>query len=225
MKVNESYNDYISSMTESQIKEYIHTVGKAANQRLRELEKRGMENASAAYRYIKKLARDAEKTGDYTMSKTGAGQMKFNLRVRGRSLDELRHIAATIENFMEAKSSTTAGVKDIYKEAYKTFEKKYGKEGINFNEFAEAMSMTLFRHFEEIYGSAVAIKIYSQAHAGGLSDADIEEALRAAGFTESTTEDNAPAVITIENKIDEFIANRKDFENNDNGLFDEDDEL
>ena len=219
MKTEETFTNYISEMSERQIKEYIHTVGKAANQRLRELEKREMETASAAYRYIKSIARDE----DYATSTTGKGELKFNLRVRGRSLDELRHMAATIDKFMEAKSSTTAGVKDIYKQARETFEKKYAGNGYSFtfNQFAEAMSMTIFRKFEALYGSGIALKIYNRAKTNGLSDYEIEKALEEAGLTESTDFKNKPTLSAIETKIDQFIVNKKDIGNNDNGLFDD----
>lgn len=220
MKVEDAYDAYISGMTESQIKGYIAQVGKAANQRLRELEKQGLQNSSAAYRYIKKISHD----GDAAMGKTGAGQIKFDLRVRGKSLNELRHVAAKIDAFMEAKSATTTGVKDIYKEAYKTFEKHYGDK-MNFSQFSEAMSYTLLRHFEAIYGSDIAIKIIDKAHSNGLSDADIVEALYQAGFTESTTPDNMPDLATVENALRNFAENKKEFENDGSGIFGEDDEL
>lgn len=205
----ESYSNYVSEMTEGQLKEYIHTVGKAANQRLRELEKRGLQKSSAAYRYIEKLGFDK----DYATSKTGAGELKFNLRVRGRNFSELRHMVSTIDKFMEAKSSTVGGVKDIYRQAAETYAKEHeGKEfgdAESYKNFTEAMSNTLFRHFEAMYGSQIALRIANQAEAGGLSETDIEEALAAAGFTEGTTREGLPTVSAIERSIDEFIANKK----------------
>ena len=220
MKVEDAYDDYLSGMTESQIKSYIAQVGKAANQRLRELEKQGLQNSSAAYRYIKKISHD----GDAAMGKTNAGQIKFDLRVRGKSLNELRHVAAKIDAFMEAKSSTTGGVKVIYAESYKTFEKNYGDK-LDFAKFSEAMSYTLLRHFEAIYGSDIVIKIITKAYKDGLTDQDISEALLQAGFTEGTNKENAPALMTIENALQTFANNKKDFENDGSGIFGENDEL
>ena len=220
MIVEDAYDSYISSMTESQIHAYIKQVGKAANQRLRELEKQGLQNSSAAYRYIKKLDHD----GDSAMGKTGAGQIKFNLRVRGKSLNELRHVAAKIDAFMEAKSSTTGGVKAIYAESYKTFEKNYGDK-LSFSEFSEAMGYTLLRHFEAIYGSQIAIKIITKAYKDGLTDADIAEALIQAGFTEGTKQSDKPSLSTIENALTTFAQNKKEFDNDGSGIFRNGDEL
>ena len=214
MKVDDAYDSYINGMTEKQIKGYLAQVGKAANQRLRELEKQGLQNSSAAYRFVKKLSHD----GDAAMGKTGAGQIKFDLRVRGKSLNELRHVAAKIDAFMEAKSSTTGGVKVIYNESYKTFEKNYGDK-LNFSAFSEAMSYSLLRHFEAIYGSQIAIRIISGAYKDGLTDEDIAEALMQAGFSENTKNEDAPSLMTIENALTTFAANKKEFENDGSGIF------
>lgn len=220
MKVEDAYDAYISGMSEKQIKSYIAQVGKAANQRLRELEKQGLQNSSAAYRYVKKISHD----GDAATSKTGAGQIKFDLRVRGKSLNELRHVAAKIDAFMEAKSSTTGGVKAIYDESYKTFKKNYGDK-LDFAAFSEAMSYTLLRHFEAIYGSQIAIKIITDAYKDGLNDQDITEALMQAGFTEASTRENSPALMTVENALQTFANKKKDFDNDGSGIFGTGDEL
>ena len=208
MVVEETFSTVINSMTEGQLKEYIHTVGKAANQRLRELEKQGLQNSSAAYRYIQKI----HKMEDYATSTTGAGQIKFNLRVRGRSFDELRHMVATIDDFMEAKSSTTGGVKDIYRQAAETFEKhykgKFTKE--DYSDFTEAMSYSLFRNFEKIYGSQLAIQYVEHAQGKlGLTWEEMESAIRSTGFTETTKEDKAPSYDAQITAANVFAANKK----------------
>ena len=220
MKVENDYGEYVNTMTEKQLKAYLRQVGKAANQRLRELENQGLQKSSAAYRFIEKISRD----GDKAMGKTGAGQIKFDLRVTGKSLNELRHTAARIEAFMGAKSSTTGGVKVIYKEAYKTFEKNYGDK-MDFATFSEAMSYTLLRHFEAIYGSQIAIRIINAAQRDGLTNEDIAEALLQAGFTESTKQENAPSLMTIENNLAAFSVNRKDLKNDGRGLFEKSKDL
>lgn len=227
MNEEETYSNYVSSMNEKQLKEYIKTVGKAANQRLRELENQGLTSSSAAYRYVQKLTFDEEKARKdaeiptaSTMGRTAAGEIKFNLRVRGKTLGELRHEVATIEGFMNARSATVTGVKAIYKDAADTFERTHGNEYTkeDYARFAEALSYTLFRNFERIYGSEVALEISTEAKAGGLSDEELEEALRQAGFTEDTTEDNAPPVMDILQKVSEFIANKKDVNADEEGL-------
>lgn len=212
MIVEETFSSVINSMTEGQLKEYIHTVGKAANQRLREMEKQGLQNSSAAYRFVKKQAGGE----DYAFSKTGAGQIKFNLRVRGRSFDELRHMVATIDDFMEAKSSTIGGIRDIYRQAADTFEEHFDGDFTkeDYVKFTETMSYTLFRNFEKIYGSQLAIEYSRKAESMGLSWGEIEEAIRSTGFSEATKEGEEPSYMAQENALATFAANRKDLMNN-----------
>ena len=218
MVIEETFSSIINSMTEGQLKEYIHTVGKAANQRLRELEKQGLQNSSAAYRYIQKI----HKMEDYATSTTGAGQIKFNLRVRGRSFDELRHMVATIDDFMDAKSSTTGGVKDIYRQAADTFEENYGEEFTRetYAQFTEAMSYTLFRNFEKIYGSQLAISFVDYAQNElGLSMQEIEEAIRSTGFNENTKHGEEPSYHSQTTALNQFAQNKKKVTNDGESMF------
>lgn len=223
MTIDDNYEAYVSGMTEKQLKEYIHTVGKAANQRLRELEKQGLQNSSAAYRYMKKLSRD----GDYATSKTQKGEMKFNLRVRGRSFAELRHMVQTIDDFMQAKSSTTAGVRDIYKTAAKTFSEGKGDSGVIFGtkedyaNFTEALSYSsLFRAFLNMYGSDIAIEVSKKISDLGLENADLVKALEDAGFREKYEGGETPPDYSdIERAIEEYAANKKELDNSGAGLY------
>lgn len=220
MIVEEGMNTYISSMTTEQLKDYLKSVGKAANERLRALERQGLEQASASYRYINRLAEDK----DYATSRTGAGQIKFNLRVRGRSQAELRHMAAKIEGFMSAPSSTVGGMKDITARAAQTFKARgFGSEQ-DYKKFSDAMAYSIFRSFEKIYGSDEAVKLTKKAE--GLTSDELYDALNAAGFTESTTESGAPTLSQIYNAIDTFKENMRGFDDDEwNELFDEDDIL
>lgn len=218
MEISENFTSKISKMSEKQLKEYIHTVGKAANQRLRELEKRGLESSSAAYRYVNALARDGE---DIAMSRTGTGQIKFNLRVRGLTIQELRHVAATIDRFTQGRTSTVTGVKNALQKAYDTFQDTFGDQDIDFTDFATAMANTLFRQFEKIFGSKTAVKILNYGYEQGLSEQEIMEALEQAGFTVDTDETGAPSLSMIYNAIDNFADEKKELEGGEDGLFDD----
>ena len=200
-------------MSEIQLKEYIHSVGKAANQRLRELEKQGLESSSAAYRYIERLATDS----DLATARTNAGQIKFNLRVRGRNIQELRHMAATIQRFTEGRTSTVTGVKGALKQAWQTFEQSQPGANMTFGEFAEAMANTLFKNFAKIYGSKTAGAVMDYARGLGLSTAEITGALRAAGF--SPDGGTAPDLVKIYDSLDNFAEHKKTVGDGADGLF------
>lgn len=209
MIIEETFSSYINSMSEGQLKDYLRSVGKAANQRLRELEKQGLENSSAAYRYVRKQAA----SDDSAYGETKAGQIKFDLTTRGRTFSDLRHAVAEIEDFMKARSSTTGGVHAIYEQMEQTYEKNHGElSGEDYRTFTQALSNTVFRNFEKIFGSEIAIEISNRAK--GLSDEELEAALNEAGFYESTDHDSAPALAKIEAAIDTYKANKKEIARN-----------
>ena len=215
VNLDESILSEIAGMDERHIKEYIHQVGKAANQRLRQLEKSGVEKASSSYRYVERLGYDK----DYAMSKTRAGELKFNLSVRGRTMSELRHMANTIERFMNAPTSTVTGVKASFEKAEETFRKNYPDADIDFKEFGKSFSYGVIANFARIYGSDELIKLESKT-AGEMDIEEVIYVLESVGFTEATNPGEGPALSTIYGALDAFMAARKDLSNDGSGLFD-----
>lgn len=216
MQIKDDFSSYINGMNAAQLKDYIKTVGKAANERLRALERSGLQNSSASYRFIKAQSRDADSAMGYTKK----GQMKFNVATRAVDVNELRHRAAMIEKFMNAKSSTVTGTKAIYKQAYDTFEKNHPDAKITFKEFAEGMSYGLIKHFGEIYGSEMLVELHEKST--GMTSEEVEECLLAGGFTMDTTQENAPYVYALFAKIEDFQANKRSMNNDTVTGFDDD---
>lgn len=220
VSVEESIMNEIASMDEQHIKDYIHQVGKAANQRLRELEKHGLEKASPSYRFIERLAHDK----DYATSATGAGQVKFNLRVRGRTMAELRHMANTIEKFMNAPTSTVTGVKATFEDARKTFEKNHPDANFDYKDFAQSFSYGVLANFARVYGSDEMIKLQSKT-AGKMTEEEVIFVLESVGFHADTKPGQGPALGTIYGALDAFMDARKDLSNDGSGIFDEGEEM
>lgn len=218
--VEESIMNEIASLDERHIKEYIHQVGKAANQRLRQLEKSGLEKASPSYRFIERLSRDK----DYATAKTGAGEVKFNLRVRGRTMAELRHMANAIEKFMNAPTSTVTGVKASFEEAEKTFRKNHPDVNIDYKEFGKSFSYGVLANFARIYGSDELVKLQSKT-ADKMTQEEVIFVLESVGFREDTRPGEGPALSTIYGAIDAFMDARKDLNNDGSGLFEKGEKL
>ena len=88
---------------------------KRANQRLRELEKQGMEN-SPAYQAVERLvlSGDPATTTGTHRTKTGEAEtvIKFNTDIRHMSYSERRHLETEVERFLNAETSTTKGYKN-----------------------------------------------------------------------------------------------------------------
>ena len=202
MKVKETYSAYISEMSDARLKAFIQAQGKTANQRLRELEKQGLETSSAAYRYANRLSADS----DSAMTTTKAGELKFNVNTRGKSQSELRHMAATIRGFMQAKTSTTTGVKRATDKAYKTFTANPANKGVSYKDFAESLSISIFENFKQLYGSDQLVELFQKTK--GMSQRDIEKTLHKAGFY-ARTKRKVPPLSRIDDEIDKFRANAK----------------
>ena len=102
----------------SDIASDVAPMAKRANQRLRELEKRGLTEASHAYRYVERLTFDA----DSATAHDKKGHVKWNTNTRGKTYQQLQHEKAELERFLnEAKTSTVKGTKAQFEKGYKTY--------------------------------------------------------------------------------------------------------
>lgn len=135
---------------------------KRANQRLRELEKQGMEN-SPAYKAVERLAY----FGDKAMGRTGSGQIKFRTDVSHMDYNERRHLEAEVRHFLESETSTTKGVKEVRKRAessykekgektrkkYQENREKYDDKDVNWAEWLNMWGTAIAKEYKKMYGS------------------------------------------------------------------------
>lgn len=153
----------ISKASIKELKSYIKNVGKAQNQRLRELEKKDLAKSSLAYKHIEKL----DYMHDDAISKTRKGQIKFNLRVRTKDINQLRHQAKLIHDFANAKTSTPTGIKNMTYKGFEKFKKEYeSKFGTEYDKdfryFAEFYTNEKVKRFSEMYGSQETFYLQNQ---------------------------------------------------------------
>lgn len=111
----------ISKMTDEQLRTYIQTAGKRANQRLVELEDNNM--VSVAYTYVTSRMPQREVYTEVSKS----GHLKFVVRTKKMSRAELEAQARNINTFLTAKTSTVKGHKASIDKAYDTLIKKHPK--------------------------------------------------------------------------------------------------
>ena len=122
---------------------------KRANQRLRELEKQGMEN-SPAYRAVERL----RLANDPAITTTGKGQMKFSTNLRKMSAEERQHLREEVKKFLEAETSTTKGAKAVAKRAQMAYKKHAGlPEDEDISGWLNLWSTAIVKQFKAIYGS------------------------------------------------------------------------
>lgn len=145
--------------TDRQLIDYIKTVGKSANERLRTLEgkRKGFEDlsrSSVAYQYI--LAQ--KERGNINLSETGEGEVKFNLKTKGLSHQELLERAQFIRDFSETTTSTITGIKSTQKMSFEKFKEQYKKatkqdyEG-TYKDYSELYTNTIVKEYQKMYGS------------------------------------------------------------------------
>ena len=171
--ITNRYDDF-NNYNNEQLKFAVSVLSKTANQRLRQIEKTGLTNASNAYRYIEGRAYDEE----LYMDKTKNGEMKFRTNYRDTTLNGLREQMGVLQEFLfKSKTSTVTGVKNKYLKGYETAKKNnpelFGK--MSFNEFGDLWNTFNMKLIVKMYGSDIAVKIINEAESQGLSQDDINE--------------------------------------------------
>lgn len=171
--ITNRYDDF-NNYNYEQIKFAVSVLSKTANQRLRQIEKTGLTNASNAYRYIEGRAYDEE----LYMDKTKKGEMKFRTNYRDTTLNGLREQMGVLQEFLfKSKTSTVTGVKNKYLKGYETAKKNnpelFGK--MSFNEFGDLWNTFNMKQIVKMYGSDIAVKFINEAESQGLSQDDINE--------------------------------------------------
>jgi hypothetical protein len=125
---------------------------KRANQRLRQLEKDGLEN-SPAYKAAERLAL----SGAGYMSRTGKGEIKFSTDIRHLSTTQKMALREQVGRFLAAKTSTKSGIKEV-KENVKKYSERAKDDGINLEDIdlTEALNIwdtAIVRQYVRMYGS------------------------------------------------------------------------
>lgn len=142
----------------------LRVYSKAANTRLRALEKAGLSGSSPAYRAIKAFARD----GRDFMAIDKSGRFKFNTNTRRMDRSELVDELINLHKFLfEVKTSTVSGAKE-HKKKIREEHAKYKKgKSKKWSEYFSNMSeeeFDMFFDYENImrvwavFGSRVTIR-------------------------------------------------------------------
>ena len=162
----------------SEMSQLASKLAKTANQRLRSLEKAGLQNASNAYRYIEKLHFDK----DNATATDSKGRMKFNTNYRGLTYQQIQHNIGEITRFLEAQTSTVSGVNTKYRKGFETYRERYGAD-ISYAEFTDLMRNDTMKRLKAQFSSSVINRIIDHMKSTGetvkqamdrFKDVDIE---------------------------------------------------
>lgn len=153
----------------------VASMAKTANERLRELERKGLTNASNAYKYVERLHYDK----DNATATDSSGRMKFNTNFRGKTYQEIQHEAGELSRFLGAQTSKKSGVDAKYYNQYLSFKSNElwkDKVTLSYPEFAEMMRSNTMKKLKKEYGSDVIVRM-SERLSKGEKWKDVEEAL------------------------------------------------
>ena len=190
VRVRRDIDSRFRDMSQRELTDYIHKMGKVANTRLRELEKTKhgrIYKSSSAYRYVEKQAwfeREQGQTFVYGVAKDGS--FKFNTSTRNVDIRSLQERATQISRFLSARSSTVTGTKAIYEQSYKTYKESNPDYKGSFTEWAESFSYAILNNFREQYGSKEYEKLMLKAKKYNMSNDEIANMLYDVGFRDDT---------------------------------------
>ena len=189
-RVRRDIDSRFRDMSQRELTDYIHKMGKVANTRLRELEKTkhgSIYKSSSAYRYVEKQARiEREQDQTFVYGVTKDGSFKFNTSTRNVDIRSLQERATQISRFLSARSSTVTGTKAIYEQAYRSYKESNPDYKGDFSEWSSIFSSAILKNFLDQYGSDVVNKIMLKARDYELSTEDIEDLLYDVGFRKDT---------------------------------------
>ena len=188
-RVRRDIDSRFRDMTQRELTDYIHKMGKVANTRLRELEKTKhgrIYKSSSAYRYVEKQAHIEREQGQtFVYSVARDGSFKFNTSTRNVDVRSLQERATQISRFLSARSSTVTGTKAIYKESFKTYQDSTGYTG-SFSEWSEIFSNAIIKNFLEQYGTDNVNALMEKGRKYKMSTDEIANLLYDVGFREDT---------------------------------------
>lgn len=144
----------------------LRTLAKRANQRMVELEKRGMKTGAynAVQGYLELAGVKKKSATGRRFSETGKA-----------TYNEYELMKKYLERFLDAKTSTVTGTKRFYEQVYQTAEEKYGitsKYGISKDDYLKIWEELPNKKKDRLYGSGTIIKMVSTALRNGKETKD-----------------------------------------------------
>lgn len=212
-RVRRDIDSRFRDMTQRELTDYIHKMGKVANTRLRELEKTkhgSIYKSSSAYRYVEKQARfEMEQGQSFVYGVAKDGSFKFNTSTRNVDIRSLQERATQISRFLSARSSTVTGTKAIYKESFKTYQDSTGYSG-SFSEWSETFYNAIIKNFREQYGTDNVNALMEKGRKYKMSTDEIANLLYDVGFREDTDyyKENPDKEIPLSKIYDAMKRNR-----------------
>lgn len=146
-----------SAYVKEKRKEY-NALRKKANDRLKRLSKSYVKYGSRAYRYLtEKLSNQNE----YLTQKGKILQFK-PLKRSYITQQELEHKLSILSKFVEAKTSTVTGTKELYKKGYQSFLNAHENVNISYDDWYSMVASQDFADAKQKFGSNQIIRVVDE---------------------------------------------------------------
>ena len=135
------YTDYLE-----ELRNEVETKAKRANQRLRQLEKSGIDESSRAYQVTARNAYDGL-PGYVT---TRAGNIAFDRRFKNKTIEDLEKELKELDKFLDPgtiHTSTVRGYKESLRKSFEGYKRSTGDKDITFAEYQQMFGDEQNRNF------------------------------------------------------------------------------
>lgn len=149
MATSKSYKKPKSAFNQEDVE--LASMVKRANERLRALERKGLQN-SPAYKAVERLA---FRTGKL-MGKTKSDELKFTTNIRKLSFNERSQLRHEVKTFLNADTSTIKGVKKVVEKVIPAYKERFSDVDFGSIDLEEALNIwnsSIVHQFSEMYGS------------------------------------------------------------------------
>ena len=187
-KIIDRNSKEFNQMSKDELKTYYKKIATIANKRARSLEEKDLYRASNAYNWLERHVYDNKNTKIYVKDKQG--RPNFNTNISKMSFQELKSASAEASKFIEAKTSTVRGIKEMYSKGYNTYKQKHmnNSDYLTFEEYSEFWKSGLVQNYSKIFGSDQVVRLTQAMEAEDLTVEELEQILREGGFNENTQE-------------------------------------
>lgn len=192
-RIRRDIDPRFKDMSQRQLADYIHQMGKVANTRLRELEKTkygGIQKSSNAYRYVMEKAKAERDSGEQKIfSVTRSGDVKFMTATRNFDIRDMMERATQISRFLSARTSTVTGTRAVYEDAFVTWKSANEESEVTKEDWSSIFSSAILQNYKQQYGSDELEKLVQKSKEYFITASEIEEALKSVGFSKESNFD------------------------------------
>lgn len=160
------FNVKPQQLSKEELQQSIRQMSKVANQRLRQLEKRGFTELNA----YRKVLSNSQKMSIFDYTKNG--EIKFSGATKNKTYNQLEQEFSELQKFLTAKTSTIKGIKEKYEKATKKVNDEYSVN-LTTQQIGELFESEIIQNTSNRFGSDKVLSIISRYNISDLPSEEI----------------------------------------------------